>query len=188
VWFGGASARRAVALAAVVLAGVAAAAALAAAPTASAATCWQRVITDWRDGRITGAYSPACLRAALRNLPEDLRVYGSAEEDITRALTRAVRPRVHRVLAAAATRTKPATRPHAAPKAVRKGVRSLAGRKTSAIAAAPRPVASAAVADTGDTTLASARTALAAGTLGLVALALAVALWRMRRRRAGRPS
>jgi hypothetical protein len=188
VWSGGASARRAVALAAVAVAGVVPAAALATAPTASAATCWQRVITDWRDGRITGVYSAACLRAALRNLPEDLRVYGSAEEDITRVLTRAVRPRAHRVLAAAATRTKPATRSHAAPKAVRKGTRSLAGRKTSAIAAAPRPVASAAVADTGNTALASARTAFGAGALGLVALVLAVALWRVRRRRAGGPA
>ncbi len=59
--------------------------ALVMAPPASASTCWQRVIADWRDGRVDGTYSASCLRDAIRNLPEDLRIYGSAEEDITRA-------------------------------------------------------------------------------------------------------
>lgn len=64
--------------------------ALVTAAPASASTCWQRVITDWRDGRIDGTYSARCLQNAIRNLPEDLRIYGSAEEDITRAMNRAV--------------------------------------------------------------------------------------------------
>jgi hypothetical protein len=184
VWFGGASLRRAVALVAAAVAGIAAVTALAAAPSATAATCAQRVISDWRDGRITGAYSPACLRAALRNLPEDLRVYGSAEEDITRALTRAVKPAAHRVLAATATRTN-AARPRPAAKPARKAPRSLAGRKTPTVAVPAPAIAAAAAKDTGDRALAPARAAVAAGVLGLLALVLAATLWRRRRRHVG---
>jgi hypothetical protein len=57
--------------------------ALVAAPpaSASASTCWQRVIADWRDGRLDGTYSSRCLHDAI---------YGSAEEDINRAMNRAV--------------------------------------------------------------------------------------------------
>jgi hypothetical protein len=58
--------------------------------SASAPTCWQRVIAEWRDGRLEGTYSSGCLHDAIRNLPEDLRIYGSAEEDINRAMNRAV--------------------------------------------------------------------------------------------------
>jgi hypothetical protein len=176
-------ARRAVLVAAAALA---AAASLVAAPGVSAATCWQRVISDWRDGHISGTYSAACFRAALRHLPEDLRIYGSAEEDITRALTRAVAAAPHGVLAATATRTKPETktapRPAAASSPARKPMRSLSGRQ-----AAKRPtVAVAARADDagGDSALAPARTAIAAAVLGLVALAVAAVAWRARRRRA----
>ena len=61
------------------------------APAASHATtapCWQRVLDDWRDGRIDGEYPVHCYRDALSHLPEDLRIYGTAEADIQRALTR----------------------------------------------------------------------------------------------------
>lgn len=54
----------------------------------AATPCWQRVLDDWRDGRIDGEYAVPCYREALRHLPEDLRVYGTAEADIQRALTR----------------------------------------------------------------------------------------------------
>jgi hypothetical protein len=187
VWFGVAKRRwRKTAVpsrarAALVLAAVAlvAGASLVAAPRASAATCWQRVISDWRDGSIDGSYSSACLRAALRNLPEDLRVYGSAEEDITRAMTRAVEPAQHRVLAATATRTKPKARTSASTSAP-KTTRALSGRavsKRTRVAAAAAPTK-----DTGGTALAPARTAIAAAVMGLVALTLAAAVWRARRR------
>jgi hypothetical protein len=176
-----ASARRAAFLFVVAVA-CAAAASLLAAPHASAATCWQRVIDDWRDGRITGKYSAECFRAALRNLPEDLRVYGSAEEDITRAMTSAVEQPTHRVLAASTTRTKPASpAPAAKHKPARTTTRSLAGRSP---AKTVKTAAAAAAEDTGGTSLAPARTAVAAGIALLMALTLAVALWRMRRRRA----
>jgi cobalamin biosynthesis Mg chelatase CobN len=174
-------ARRAVVLFVVAVA-CATAASLVAAPHASAATCWQRVIDDWRDGRITGTYSAACYRAALRNLPEDLRVYGSAEEDITRAMTSAVEQPTHRVLAATTTKTRAKQTPSpAVAKPARTTTRSLAGRAPSK---ASEATAVAAGEDNGGTSLAPARTAIAAGVMGLVALALAVALWRMRRRRA----
>jgi hypothetical protein len=179
------SARRVVLVAAAALA---AAASLVAAPGASAATCWERVISDWRDGHISGTYSAACFRAALRHLPEDLRIYGSAEEDITRALTRAVAAAPHGVLAATATRTKPEAKTAAARPAVsspaRKATRSLSGRQASK--SPPVVVAAPAENAGGGSALTPARTAVAAAVLGLVALAVAAVAWRTRRRRARR--
>jgi hypothetical protein len=61
--------------------------ALALTGTAGAApSCSTRLLDDWRDGRIDGVYSIACYRQALAHLPEDLRVYSTAQADITRAL------------------------------------------------------------------------------------------------------
>jgi len=65
--------------------------ALALTGTAGAAqSCGSRVIADWRDGRIDGTYPVACYQEALADLPEDLRVYSSAQVDITRALQRQI--------------------------------------------------------------------------------------------------
>jgi hypothetical protein len=62
-------------------------AALAVSGTAGAAqSCGTRVLDDWRDGRIDGTYPVACYRQALAHLPEDVRVYSTAQADITRAL------------------------------------------------------------------------------------------------------
>jgi hypothetical protein len=62
-------------------------AALAIAGSAGAAqSCGTRLLDDWRDGRIDGTYSVDCYRQALAHLPEDLRVYSTAQSDITRAL------------------------------------------------------------------------------------------------------
>lgn len=53
----------------------------------AAERCSERVLHDWRqDGAIRDAYSISCLREAQRNLPEDVRLYSSAADDITRAL------------------------------------------------------------------------------------------------------
>jgi hypothetical protein len=61
--------------------------ALAATGTADAAqSCPTRLLDDWRDGRIDGVYSIACYRQTLAHLPEDVRVYSTAQADITRAL------------------------------------------------------------------------------------------------------
>jgi hypothetical protein len=61
-------------------------AALVAAGSAQASSCTSRLLADWRDGRIDGTYPVACYREALATMPEDVRVYSSAEDDITRAL------------------------------------------------------------------------------------------------------
>jgi hypothetical protein len=53
---------------------------------ASSQSCGSRLIDDWRDGRIDNTYAVACYRQALAHLPEDVRVYSSAQADITRAL------------------------------------------------------------------------------------------------------
>ncbi len=53
-------------------------------------TCWQRLVQDWADGRIEASYPVGCYRQALTRLPEDLRVYSSAGEDIQAALARKV--------------------------------------------------------------------------------------------------
>ena len=61
--------------------------ALASSATAGAAqTCASRLIADWKDGRIDQTYAVLCYRKALAKLPEDVRVYSSAQTDITRAL------------------------------------------------------------------------------------------------------
>ena len=62
---------------------VAAVVLLAPAPAQAAAPCWKRVIDDWvADGRIDGVYSAACLQAARKHIPEDLRAYSNIEESI----------------------------------------------------------------------------------------------------------
>jgi hypothetical protein len=62
-------------------------AALAFGGSAAASTnCSSRLLTDWRDGRLDTTYPVGCYREALKSLPEDVRVYSSAPEDITRAL------------------------------------------------------------------------------------------------------
>jgi hypothetical protein len=56
-------------------------------PSATAATpCGEAVILDWSDGTLDRVYSVACYRDALARLPEDLRAYSTAPEDIERAL------------------------------------------------------------------------------------------------------
>jgi hypothetical protein len=57
----------------------------------SASGCGDRILSDWRDGRIDHVYPLDCYRQALMSLPEDLRIYSSAESDITRALQNRVR-------------------------------------------------------------------------------------------------
>jgi hypothetical protein len=52
-------------------------------------------VRDWSDGRIDGAYPVSCYRTALAKLPEDLRVYSNAPDDITAALQQKL-ARTHR--------------------------------------------------------------------------------------------
>jgi hypothetical protein len=68
------------------------AAALAVSGTAqSMSGCAGRILADWRDGRINQVYPVQCYQQALASLPEDLRIYSSAEADIMRALQNRVR-------------------------------------------------------------------------------------------------
>ena len=58
--------------------------------TAAAATpCWKSLLTDWYDGRIDNTYPIHCYRDALRHLPNDVKTYSSAHDDILRALQNA---------------------------------------------------------------------------------------------------
>ena len=69
-------------------------AALVCAGSAGAASgCGARVIADWRDGGLDRPYPVSCYRHALAQLPEDVRVYSSAQSDITRALQSRIRTR-----------------------------------------------------------------------------------------------
>src|SRR2546423_14763630 len=69
-------------------------AALAFAGSAGAAqSCASRLIADWQDGRLDGTYPVSCYGQALAQLPEDVRVYSSAQGDITRALQSRLRDR-----------------------------------------------------------------------------------------------
>ena len=59
--------------------------------SAAAASCGESVVTDWSDGRIDGVYPLHCYQSALDDLPEDVRAYSSAADDISRALEQRVR-------------------------------------------------------------------------------------------------
>src|SRR6266571_2847397 len=66
-------------------------AALCAGPAGAAAPCPQRLLHDWRaNGRIDRTYPISCYRAATADLPEDLRQYSTASEDIRRAMLHAL--------------------------------------------------------------------------------------------------
>jgi len=68
-------------------------------PATASAPCWKQIVRDWSDGRIDGTYSVSCYRLALARMPEDLRVYSSAPDDIESALQRSVHHTGARTLA-----------------------------------------------------------------------------------------
>jgi hypothetical protein len=70
--------------------------AAAAPPPAQTPACESRLLRDWADGRIDGAYPVACYQAALRTLPTDLEVYSSARDDIAQALSQRIVQSHHR--------------------------------------------------------------------------------------------
>jgi hypothetical protein len=73
-----------------------AAASLVGAPTAGAANCGTTVLKDWADGKLDRAYPVKCYQDALDAMPEDMRSYTSAPDDIKRALLARVRAtRIH---------------------------------------------------------------------------------------------
>lgn len=48
--------------------------------------CAQAVLGDWADGSFDRRHPADCYLAAIDSLPEDVRTYTSAEDDLTRAL------------------------------------------------------------------------------------------------------
>jgi hypothetical protein len=65
--------------------------------TAAAKTpCWKQVLNDWSNGRAIGVYPLHCYRDAIRNLPEDLRDYSAAADDIQAALQAQIAKRTNR--------------------------------------------------------------------------------------------
>ena len=70
----------------VVLAAAAVAVSLTSTAGAASASCAEAVLEDWSDGRIDGVYEGSCYLEAIEILPEDVRAYTSAADDILRAL------------------------------------------------------------------------------------------------------
>jgi hypothetical protein len=58
--------------------------------------CWKQVLNDWSNGRPIGVYPLHCYRDALRNLPEDVRDYGNAADEIQAALQAQIAKRTQR--------------------------------------------------------------------------------------------
>jgi hypothetical protein len=52
--------------------------------------CSARLLVDWSDGLIEERYPIRCYRHALKSLPEDLRIYSSAPDDIAQALSQQI--------------------------------------------------------------------------------------------------
>jgi hypothetical protein len=77
------------------VASAALAAALATSPAEATAAaqkpCWRAVVADWASGGVDRRHKLGCYRSALRNLPDDIRTYTTAEEDIRRALLDQIR-------------------------------------------------------------------------------------------------
>src|SRR5262249_15604121 len=57
---------------------------------AEASDCGKAVLKAWDEGRLDSSFAPACYREALQELPEDIRIYSSAQDDINRALIASV--------------------------------------------------------------------------------------------------
>lgn len=81
------------------------------APASARANCGTRLLHDWSaDGRIDRVYPVRCYQIALANMPEDVRIYSSAESDIQRALQ--ARVRASPLKATAAKAAAPASKKH----------------------------------------------------------------------------
>jgi len=99
-----AAAGAAAAIAVLLVSGPAGGESRASAKAAPRSTCVERLLKDWRDGRIQGVYPIPCYHETIRDLPTDVRVYSSAAEDIREALH-------ERIAAGAGSRTPAAVLP-----------------------------------------------------------------------------
>ncbi len=99
------------AVAAVVLTGAASGGALTPDAHAQArAACWHRVLDDWSAGSLGHGYPIACYRAAIAHLPDDVRIYSSAEHDIRLAMLAAIPIQTREPAPTPALRREPAVR------------------------------------------------------------------------------
>ena len=71
----------------------------------AARNCGAAVIDDWSKGGLDRTYSARCYREALAALPEDIRIYSSAPDDINQALAARVARSPQAVWKVAATRS-----------------------------------------------------------------------------------
>ena len=97
-------------------------------PTAAAANCGTAVLKDWADGRLDRAYPVKCYQNALDAMPEDMRSYTTAPDDIKRALLARLRvTRTHHAEPGARSRRLAST-----PRATAREALSAAGVTTRA--------------------------------------------------------
>jgi hypothetical protein len=109
-----------VVLAAALVAAVAPASVVAAKPS-----CGVAVLRDWSDGKLNRSYPVRCYQDAINRMPEDMRSYTTAPDDIQRALLARLRAgRAHHV---APTR-RPAAMHTAAPRRATAPTRTQARR------------------------------------------------------------
>lgn len=90
---------------------IAAAAVAAPSPASAAKPCWVKLVNDWYDGRIDGTYPAKCYRDAIKNIPDDLKGYSDAEEDIRRALLNATREKGGEIAPSEPIAPEPNTKP-----------------------------------------------------------------------------
>lgn len=74
-------------------------AAVCAQPAAAGSACADAILEDWTEGTLGPTYSPDCYEAAIDALPEDLRAYTTAADDIARVAVSASRELSTRELA-----------------------------------------------------------------------------------------
>ena len=70
-------------------------------PASAAPDCASVVLDEWTSGALTSKHPADCYEAAIDALPEDLRAYTSAADDISRVAITATRQAPARELAAA---------------------------------------------------------------------------------------
>jgi len=149
--------------------------ATAGAPSAHAEIpCWQSVVSDWSAGRLGPGYAVSCYQSALAHLPDDVRTYSSAPDDIRRAMLGAVEARASQAAVAATPRRAPAVRRPAA-------VSPTRAPRTEAAVAPPSIVAETG-ASSGGRSVTTPLAVLAAGVLVLWLAAGWAFLARRRRR------
>ena len=136
-------------------------------PAAAKTPCWKQVLNDWSNSRPIGHYPLHCYRDAIRNLPEDLRDYSSAADDIRAAMQAEIANRENRHIQSAGDER--SVKAHPSRSAYRRAIDNLG---TSNADALPIPLL----------VLASLGAAL------LLAAAAMTATKRIRARRAGRSS